>query len=208
MTALEANASTVRWGYLALNQAERAPGYEPPIVIHLLESVTHEICSSWFLRWNKQGPSRPVWSSDTSCCQFRRNWPWKVKIRRSSGVRGKGLERLCFWRFRTSRIDPTLRCIFPSRIYRGLRLHLRYWNRLSLRNISASKTWAAGRCNGLRFGRKTGLTGKQKSIGPHSSSRYWTSTPPQTPAEEALRLISNTGTLNIYLQVLLSTKSM
>jgi hypothetical protein len=36
MTPLEAIAPTVKCGYLDLNQAERAPGYDPPIVIHLL----------------------------------------------------------------------------------------------------------------------------------------------------------------------------
>lgn len=36
MTALDARAPTVRWGYLDLNQAERAPGYEPPMVIQEL----------------------------------------------------------------------------------------------------------------------------------------------------------------------------
>ena len=33
-TALEAIAPIVICGYLFLNQAERAPGYDPPIVIH------------------------------------------------------------------------------------------------------------------------------------------------------------------------------
>jgi hypothetical protein len=33
-TALDAIAPIVRCGYLYLNQAESAPGYEPPMVIH------------------------------------------------------------------------------------------------------------------------------------------------------------------------------
>ena len=33
MTALEAIAAMVRCGYLYLNQADKAPGYEPPTVI-------------------------------------------------------------------------------------------------------------------------------------------------------------------------------
>lgn len=34
MTALDARAPTVKWGYLYLNQADKAPGYDPPTVIH------------------------------------------------------------------------------------------------------------------------------------------------------------------------------
>jgi hypothetical protein len=40
ITALEAIAPTVKWGYLDLNQADKAPGYDPPTVIHLLSYVT------------------------------------------------------------------------------------------------------------------------------------------------------------------------
>jgi hypothetical protein len=44
MTALEAMAPTVRWGYLDLNQAERAPGYEPPMVIQeLMEEMPYHL---------------------------------------------------------------------------------------------------------------------------------------------------------------------
>ena len=33
-TAEEAKAPTVRWGYLYRNQADSAPGYDPPTVYH------------------------------------------------------------------------------------------------------------------------------------------------------------------------------
>jgi len=45
MTALEASAPTVRCGYFDLNHAERAPGYEPPIVI---QGLAGEILYSLF----------------------------------------------------------------------------------------------------------------------------------------------------------------
>ncbi len=34
ITPLDDKAPIVKWGYLYLNQADSAPGYEPPIVIH------------------------------------------------------------------------------------------------------------------------------------------------------------------------------
>jgi hypothetical protein len=50
MTALEAIAPTVKCGNLDLNQADNAPGYDPPTVIHLFDptpciffSVIYEI---------------------------------------------------------------------------------------------------------------------------------------------------------------------
>lgn len=39
-TADEARAPTVKCGYLYLNQADKPPGYDPPIVIHGISLVT------------------------------------------------------------------------------------------------------------------------------------------------------------------------
>ena len=40
MEGLEAKAPTVKCAYLALNQADKAPAYPTPAVIHLVLTVT------------------------------------------------------------------------------------------------------------------------------------------------------------------------
>jgi hypothetical protein len=43
-TALDAKFPTVKCGYLNLNQADRAPGYEPPTAIHGIFAFTPCFC--------------------------------------------------------------------------------------------------------------------------------------------------------------------